>query len=258
MHWRRIARGGTGTATAVPTGRCALLTGLRAPRGPHAARRRFPATLACGSSSAGCGLCGANRAKLTRPSRMRPGVTRAPSRLSSDVSLHCGRCRAGGKPQPFLRPGGHSGLIAADGGWLRPCSPWTARTSTRPRPCSKRYPVCLGFSARHLFSSGSDGSADARSKLEEAQEKDRDRPGPKIALATLLADGHEADKYRASQLCEAARGRGAESDAAALACRAQLAQTEGHLRASSEHRPLNQMHRPRNSRPAPSALPRAS
>jgi tetratricopeptide (TPR) repeat protein len=75
-------------------------------------------------------------------------------------------------------------------------------------------------------------SADARSKLEEAQEKDRDRPGPKIALATLLADGHEADKYRASQLCEAARGRGAESDAAALACRAQLAQTEGHLRAT--------------------------
>jgi tetratricopeptide (TPR) repeat protein len=80
--------------------------------------------------------------------------------------------------------------------------------------------------------------ADARSKLEEAQEEDRDRPGPKIALATLLAQDnelapdHEDDKSRASQLCEAARGRGAESDAAALACRAQLAQTEGHLRAT--------------------------
>jgi tetratricopeptide (TPR) repeat protein len=74
--------------------------------------------------------------------------------------------------------------------------------------------------------------ADARRKLEEAHEKDRDRPGPKIALATLLAQGDEDEKSRASQLCEAARGRGSETDAAALACRAQLAQTEGHLRAT--------------------------
>jgi tetratricopeptide (TPR) repeat protein len=33
-------------------------------------------------------------------------------------------------------------------------------------------------------------------------------------------------------LCEEARGWGAESDAAALACRAQIAQTEGYLRAT--------------------------
>jgi hypothetical protein len=54
-------------------------------------------------------------------------------------------------------------------------------------------------------------------------------------------------------LCEAARGWGAESDAAALACRARIAQTEGYLRATesfpystarkpfNQHRPLNQM-----------------
>ena len=83
----------------------------------------------------------------------------------------------------------------------------------------------------------------ARIKLENAQEKDQDRPGPKIALATLLAQGSEDDKSRASQLCEAARGRGAESDAAALVCRAQLAVGEGYLRAAEslleEARELN-------------------
>ncbi len=83
----------------------------------------------------------------------------------------------------------------------------------------------------------------ARIKLENAQEKDQDRPGPKIALATLLAQGSEDDKSRASQLCEAARGRGAESDAAALVCRAQLALGEGYLRAAEslleEARELN-------------------
>jgi tetratricopeptide (TPR) repeat protein len=72
----------------------------------------------------------------------------------------------------------------------------------------------------------------ARIKLENAQKKDQDRPGPKIALATLLAQGSEDDKSQASQLCEAARGRGAESDAAALVCRAQLALGEGYLRAA--------------------------
>jgi tetratricopeptide (TPR) repeat protein len=73
---------------------------------------------------------------------------------------------------------------------------------------------------------------EARDRLEEAQAKDPDRPGPKIALATLLAQGDKNDKRRASQLCDAARGRGAESDAAALACGAQIAQNEGHLRAA--------------------------
>jgi len=81
---------------------------------------------------------------------------------------------------------------------------------------------------------------DARRKLEEAQEEDQDRPGPKLALATLLA---QDDKSRASELCEAARGRGAESDAAALVCRAQLALGEGYLRAAEslldEARELN-------------------
>ena len=73
---------------------------------------------------------------------------------------------------------------------------------------------------------------EASGKLEEAREKDCDRPGPKIALATLLAQGDKNDKHRAGQLCEEARGWGAESDAAALACRAQIAQTEGYLRAT--------------------------
>jgi tetratricopeptide (TPR) repeat protein len=73
---------------------------------------------------------------------------------------------------------------------------------------------------------------DARGKLEEAHRKDPGRPGPMIALATLLAEGSEDEKCRASQLCEEARGRGAESDAAALACRAQIAQSEGNLRAT--------------------------
>ena len=73
---------------------------------------------------------------------------------------------------------------------------------------------------------------EARGKLEEARKKDCHRPGPKIALATLLAQGDRNDKHRAGQLCEEARGWGAESDAAALACRAQIAQTEGYLRAT--------------------------
>jgi tetratricopeptide (TPR) repeat protein len=84
---------------------------------------------------------------------------------------------------------------------------------------------------------------DARGKLEKAHEKDQDRPGPKIALATLLAQGGGDEQSRASQLCEAARGRGAESDAAALVCRAQLALGEGYLRAAEslleEARELN-------------------
>lgn len=55
--------------------------------------------------------------------------------------------------------------------------------------------------------------AEARGKLEEAREKDRGRPGPKIALPKLLAQGDKDDKHHAGQLCEAARGWGAESDA---------------------------------------------
>ena len=73
---------------------------------------------------------------------------------------------------------------------------------------------------------------EASGKLEEAREKDCDRPGPKIALATLLAQGDKNDKHRAGQLCEEARGWGAESDAAALACRAQLALEQGLPRAA--------------------------
>jgi tetratricopeptide (TPR) repeat protein len=77
--------------------------------------------------------------------------------------------------------------------------------------------------------------AEALRKLEEAQEEDHDRPGPKIALATLLAQGDKNDKCRASQLCEDVKGWGAESDAAALACRAQIAQSEGYLRAAESY-----------------------
>jgi tetratricopeptide (TPR) repeat protein len=84
---------------------------------------------------------------------------------------------------------------------------------------------------------------EARGKLEEARIRECHRPGPKIALATLLAQGDKNDKHRAGQLCEEARGWGAESDAAALACRAQIAQTEGYLRATEsfleEARELN-------------------
>jgi tetratricopeptide (TPR) repeat protein len=76
---------------------------------------------------------------------------------------------------------------------------------------------------------------EALKKLEEAQDEDYDRPGPKIALATLLAQGDKNDKDRASQLCEDVRGWGAESDAAALACRAQIAQNEGYLRAAESY-----------------------
>ena len=50
---------------------------------------------------------------------------------------------------------------------------------------------------------------DARGKLEEAHRKEPGRPGPMIALATLLAEGNEDEKCRASRLCEEAKGRGA-------------------------------------------------
>ena len=75
---------------------------------------------------------------------------------------------------------------------------------------------------------------EACGKLEDAEEQRPDRPGPKIALATLLAqenkdesryeDENRREERRAAPTsCADARGRGAESDAAALACRAQLA-----------------------------------
>jgi tetratricopeptide (TPR) repeat protein len=86
----------------------------------------------------------------------------------------------------------------------------------------------------------------AMARLQEALEKDPDRPGAKIALAMLLVQGaeergqatkedrqcNEADWSRASNLCRDTMGRGAESDAAALACRAQLALDRGHSRAA--------------------------
>ena len=83
---------------------------------------------------------------------------------------------------------------------------------------------------------------EACGKLEDAENKDPDRPGPKIALATLLAQENEDEnrcedesrreerRDRADKLCIDAMGRGAESDAAALACRADLAAGQGYLR----------------------------
>jgi tetratricopeptide (TPR) repeat protein len=87
---------------------------------------------------------------------------------------------------------------------------------------------------------------EAIATLEKARKKDPGRPGAAIALATLLlqrADGREQsneklrkltkdDQDRASQLCLDVMGWGAESDAAALACRAHLAHHQGHQRAA--------------------------
>ena len=86
----------------------------------------------------------------------------------------------------------------------------------------------------------------AMARLEEALAKDPDRPGSKVALAMLLVQGteergqgtkedrqcNEADWRRASNLCRDAMDWGAESDAAALACRAQVAIDRGHSRAA--------------------------
>jgi len=82
--------------------------------------------------------------------------------------------------------------------------------------------------------------------LREALEQDPDRPGPKIALAMLLVQNaedrgqstrearecNEADWCGANKLCHGAMEWGAESDAAALACRAQLALEQGLPRAA--------------------------
>lgn len=85
---------------------------------------------------------------------------------------------------------------------------------------------------------------DARGKLEAAERKDPARSGPKLALATLLAqenqdESQHEDKNRceerrqhAEELCCKAMGRGAESDAGALACRAHFAASEGYLRSA--------------------------
>jgi tetratricopeptide (TPR) repeat protein len=86
----------------------------------------------------------------------------------------------------------------------------------------------------------------AMARLDEALDKDPDRPGSKIALAMLLVQRaeergqgtkedrqcNEADWRRASHLCRDAMEWGAESDAAALACRAQVALDQGHSRAA--------------------------
>ena len=86
----------------------------------------------------------------------------------------------------------------------------------------------------------------AKAPLREALEKEPDRPGPKIALAMILIQDaedrgqstsearecNEADWRDANKLCLDAMEWGAESDAAALACRAQLALDQGHPRAS--------------------------
>jgi tetratricopeptide (TPR) repeat protein len=82
--------------------------------------------------------------------------------------------------------------------------------------------------------------------LREALEQDPDRPGPKIALAMLLVQNaedrgqstteargcNEDDWCEASKLCHGAMEWGAESDAGALACRAQLALEQGLPRAA--------------------------
>jgi tetratricopeptide (TPR) repeat protein len=73
---------------------------------------------------------------------------------------------------------------------------------------------------------------EAGDKLNEAMKVDPDRPGPKVALATLLAQDDANAKECADQLCLAAMGRGAESEAAAFTCRAQIALSQGHLRAA--------------------------
>jgi tetratricopeptide (TPR) repeat protein len=86
----------------------------------------------------------------------------------------------------------------------------------------------------------------AKAPLKEALEQDPDRPGPKIALAMLLVQSaedrgqstrearvsNEADWSEANRLCLDAMGWGAESDAGALACRAQLALEQGLPRAA--------------------------
>jgi tetratricopeptide (TPR) repeat protein len=93
---------------------------------------------------------------------------------------------------------------------------------------------------------------------EKAYDLDRDRPGAKIALAMRLvqrAEGRdqgnerlrklsEADRARASDLCEDAMEWGAESDAAARAYQAHLALGRGHrhaaeslLREALQHNP---------------------
>jgi tetratricopeptide (TPR) repeat protein len=86
----------------------------------------------------------------------------------------------------------------------------------------------------------------AMARLGEALEKDPDRPGSKVALAMLLVQGteergqgtaedrqcNETDWRRANNLCRDAMDWGAESDAAALACRAQVALDRGHSRAA--------------------------
>lgn len=86
----------------------------------------------------------------------------------------------------------------------------------------------------------------ARVHLEKALELDPGRPGAKIALAMLLVQGaerrgrsvkeaqssNEADWSRANELCDRAKDWGAESDAAALACQAQVALDKGQYRAA--------------------------
>jgi tetratricopeptide (TPR) repeat protein len=74
---------------------------------------------------------------------------------------------------------------------------------------------------------------EARRVLEQAINDYPDRPGPKIALATLLCEsGVDEELDRAEVLYLDSMGNGAESDAAALAGRAQLAFEKGYLRAA--------------------------
>jgi tetratricopeptide (TPR) repeat protein len=86
----------------------------------------------------------------------------------------------------------------------------------------------------------------AKVPLKEALEQDPDRPGPKIALAMILVQSaedrrqstreapecNEADWCEANRLCLDAMEWGAESDACALACRAQLTLEQGLPRAA--------------------------
>jgi len=89
-------------------------------------------------------------------------------------------------------------------------------------------------------------SEKAKAPLKDALGQDPDRPGPKIALAMLLVQdaedrgqstrearvSNEADWCEANRLCHQAMEWGAESDAGALACRAQLALEQGRPRAA--------------------------
>jgi len=91
-------------------------------------------------------------------------------------------------------------------------------------------PARLGF-AYALDRMGE--SSIAREQLSALLEKHHDRPGPRLALATLLLRGDDEGSWTtAEENCLQSTGHGAEADAVALICRAQLALKRNHLRAA--------------------------